>query len=243
MQSIRFTSHPKLVSSSTNVVVRQMSLPSSFSNGFRLAGPPYSTCWSECCAYKRFIQLTDDSDEVLKLHGKSYSDFKLSGQEWSKLELMRDILQEPANAQQSFLATCQPTVWCTIPILEFLQETWENMAQALKFNGVANAILLGLKNICKWYHKTDDTDMYFVCLTLDPNYKLAYTKDKWDTQYFEDGMAHLENLCAQQIRRGISSINGVEPKRKAISDFVRELQILIKKISTSKKKFRVDQLQ
>ncbi|KAG2345437.1 hypothetical protein BDR05DRAFT_946935 [Suillus weaverae] len=87
-QSIRFTSHPKLVSSSTNVVVRQMSLPLSFSSGFGLTGPPYSTCWSECCTYERFIQLTDDSDEVPKLHSKSYSDFKLSGQEWLKLELM-----------------------------------------------------------------------------------------------------------------------------------------------------------
>ncbi|KAG2336033.1 hypothetical protein BDR05DRAFT_897307, partial [Suillus weaverae] len=108
----------------------------------------------------RFIQLADDSDEVPKLHGKSYSDFKLSGQEWSKLKLMQDVLQ---------------------------------------FNGVANAILLGLENICKWYCKTDDTDMYFVCLALDPNYKLAYAKDKWDMQYFEDGMAHLENIVSAYL--------------------------------------------
>ncbi|KAG1875359.1 hypothetical protein C8R48DRAFT_592907, partial [Suillus tomentosus] len=109
----------------------------------------------------RFIQLADDSDEVPKLHGKSYSDFKLSGHEWSKLELMRDILQ---------------------------------------FNGVANAIHLGLENIHKWYHKTDDTDMYFVYyIALNPNYKLAYGKDKWDTQYFEDGMAHLENLVSAYL--------------------------------------------
>lgn len=91
------------------------------------------------------------------------------------------------------------------------------MAQASKFNGVANTIHLGLENICKWYRKTDDMDMYFVCLgeffllnssaastdsnyiALDPNYKLAYTKDKWDTQYFEDGIAHLENLVSAYL--------------------------------------------
>ncbi|KAG1747879.1 uncharacterized protein EDB91DRAFT_1263073 [Suillus paluster] len=56
----------------------------------------------------RFIQLADDSDEVQNLQGKSYGAFKLSAEEWKKLELMHDMLQEPANAQQSFSATRDP---------------------------------------------------------------------------------------------------------------------------------------
>ena len=57
-----------------------------------------------------------------------------------------------------------PTIWRTIPVLEFLQETWENMANTPKFQELKVAIHGGLENIYKWYHKTDDTDMYFICL-------------------------------------------------------------------------------
>ena len=72
--------------------------------------------------------------------------------------------QEPASAQQSFSNSHAPTVWRTIPILEFLQKTWENMANTPKFYELADAIHGGLENIRKWYHKTNDTDVYFVCL-------------------------------------------------------------------------------
>jgi len=46
-----------------------------------------------CQGVNRFIQLANDSDEVPKLQGKSYAGFKLSSQEWAKMELMRDVLQ------------------------------------------------------------------------------------------------------------------------------------------------------
>lgn len=71
----------------------------------------------------RFVQLAYDSDEVPNLRGKSYATFKISPQEWGKMELMREVLQEPANAQQTFSATREPTVWRTIPVFEYLQET------------------------------------------------------------------------------------------------------------------------
>ncbi|KAG2747615.1 hypothetical protein P692DRAFT_20736237, partial [Suillus brevipes Sb2] len=104
----------------------------------------------------RFIQLTDDSDEVPKLKGKSYADFRLSAQEWMELDLMREVLQEPADAQQTIEA--------------------------------------GVSNLSKWYDKTDDTDVYFICLALDPNYKVAYAKDKWAHCFFETGMRSLERV-------------------------------------------------
>jgi hypothetical protein len=133
----------------------------------------------------RFIQLADDSDEVPNLQGKSYGAFKLSAEEWKKLELMHDVLQvcasvqsslkccinllynqEPANAQQSFSATREPTVWRAIPVLEYLQQTWQNMAGSSKFDDFSSAINSGLDNIRKWYHKIDETDVYFVCLGM-----------------------------------------------------------------------------
>lgn len=130
----------------------------------------------------RFIQLADDSDEVPNLQGKSYGTFKLSAEEWKNLELMHDVLQvrasslmslifinllhyqEPANAQQSFSATREPTVWRAIPVLEFLQQTWQNMAGSSKFADFATAIDCGIDNLRKWYHKIDETDVYFICL-------------------------------------------------------------------------------
>jgi hypothetical protein len=41
----------------------------------------------------RFTQLADDSEDVPALEGKFYSNFKLTPQDWTKMELMRDILQ------------------------------------------------------------------------------------------------------------------------------------------------------
>jgi hypothetical protein len=72
--------------------------------------------------------------------------------------------QEPANAQQTFSSSRDLTVWCTIPVLEFMQEAWENMAKHEKFDEVSGAIEVGLENLRKWYRKVDDTNAYFICL-------------------------------------------------------------------------------
>ncbi|KAG1812884.1 uncharacterized protein BJ212DRAFT_1207387, partial [Suillus subaureus] len=101
----------------------------------------------------RFIQLADDSDEVLNLQGKSYGAFKLSAEEWKKLELMHNVLQ---------------------------------------FADFSTSIDSGINNLCKWYHKIDETNVYFICLMLDPNYKIAYVKSKWEPCDFDKGMRCLQ---------------------------------------------------
>ena len=127
-----------------------------------IALSPY--CYDCLQAVNRFIQLADISDDVPDLQKKKYMDFRLSKSEWEKMKLMHEVLQEPANAQQSFSASKYPTVWCTIPVLEFLQESWENMANHPKFNEIELAIRAGLKNLAKWYRKADDTNIYFISL-------------------------------------------------------------------------------
>jgi hypothetical protein len=72
--------------------------------------------------------------------------------------------QEPANAQQSFSASKDPTVWHAIPVLEFLQELWENMANHPKFYDIEESIRVGLQNLQKWYRRIDDMNVYFICL-------------------------------------------------------------------------------
>jgi hypothetical protein len=49
--------------------------------------------------------------------------------------------------QQAFSATLEPTVWRTIPILEFLQEQWGDMAALPKFADLLPSISAGLNNL------------------------------------------------------------------------------------------------
>ena len=51
-----------------------------------------------------------------------------------------------------------------IPVLEFLQQRWESIANTPTFYELTDAIHGGLENIRKWYHKIDDTNVYFICL-------------------------------------------------------------------------------
>ncbi|KAG1792926.1 ribonuclease H-like domain-containing protein [Suillus plorans] len=140
----------------------------------------------------RFVRLADDSDDVPNLRKKQYADFKLSQSDWVQLSLLREVLQEPANATQSFSSAKNPTVWRAIPVLEFLQQSWQNMADDEKFSSIADALQAGLENLGKWSRKTDETDMYFICLALDPNYKLEYARAQWDADAFDEGKKKLE---------------------------------------------------
>ncbi|KAJ6631849.1 hypothetical protein B0H10DRAFT_1937605 [Mycena sp. CBHHK59/15] len=145
-------------------------------------------------AVNRFVLLDDDSTEVPNLVKKSYSNFRLSTRDWEQLIKMREVLQEPANIQQSFSSSRHPTVWRTLPLLEALAETWRNMAATEKFVDMQDSINASLDNLEKWYGKTDDTDVYFICLMLDPNIKTAYAEESWNSVAFEEGMAKLEAM-------------------------------------------------
>ncbi|KAJ7445617.1 hypothetical protein FB451DRAFT_1189033 [Mycena latifolia] len=73
--------------------------------------------------------------KVPDLDGKCYMDFKLGKSDWLKIQKMHEVLQ-----------------------------CWIDMAALPKFADMAPSIEAGLENIAKWYRKTDDTDVYFICL-------------------------------------------------------------------------------
>ena len=116
------------------------------------------------------------------LKGKLYSDLRLQKQDWVMMELMHKVLQvctpshhdilsklliqEPATAKRTFSSAREPTIWCTIPVLEFLLQSWENMAELPKFLEIKHAIRKGLVNINKWSRKVNDTDAFFICLSM-----------------------------------------------------------------------------
>ena len=53
--------------------------------------------------------------------------------------------KEPASAQQTFSSSKEPSTFHTIPVLEFLKETWTNMADLPKFSEVKDALHKGLE--------------------------------------------------------------------------------------------------
>jgi hypothetical protein len=67
--------------------------------------------------------------------------------------------------QQMFSSERTPTVWRIIPSLEFLIKRWESMIDQPRFRDVKEAIVDGVQNLKKWYHKVDQTSAaYFICL-------------------------------------------------------------------------------
>ena len=65
---------------------------------------------------------------------------------------------------QTFLSSHDPTVWRTISVLEYLQQTWEAMDINSEFSEISPAIKSGIDSLDKWYHKIDATHAYFICL-------------------------------------------------------------------------------
>ncbi|KAG6912234.1 hypothetical protein DXG01_016106, partial [Tephrocybe rancida] len=76
-------------------------------------------------------------------------------------------------------------------IKEVLQD---NFARLAKFEKIAHAIQKGLEKIQKWYNKTDDSNMYFICLGLEPSIKLEYCKAKWDNDDYDKGLASFKKV-------------------------------------------------
>ncbi|KAG2034611.1 ribonuclease H-like domain-containing protein [Suillus americanus] len=145
-------------------------------------------------AVNRFTNLADESKEVPNLRKKSYNDFKLDRNDWKHLVLIHQVLKEPATAQQSFSSAKHPTASQTIPTLECLADWWQEMANNDQYAPITDAIKQGLRNINKYYKKASDSNVYFICLVLDPNYKLAYVKDRWDTRDIANRRAHLKDV-------------------------------------------------
>jgi hypothetical protein len=71
------------------------------------------------------------------------------------------------------------------------------MAAHPKFSEISDAINAGINNLNKWYRKIDDTDVYFICLALDPKWKLAYAHTKWETSHYEEGVKQLESVVGK----------------------------------------------
>ena len=61
-----------------------------------------------------------------------------------------------------------PTCHKVFPPLEQLQSEWETLRDDDKYIPVKHALDAGLKNMAKWYWKTDDTSIYFISHGIVP---------------------------------------------------------------------------
>jgi hypothetical protein len=92
-----------------------------------------------------------------------------------------------------------------------LQTQWEEFLKDLQYAPVHDALTAGLKNMQKWYRKTDDTSIYFIShgkdsaiiltkqlilfvLVLDPTRKLSYVKVAWEAEWVNRNMDRLRKI-------------------------------------------------
>jgi hypothetical protein len=59
-----------------------------------------------------------------------------------------------------------PAVYRALPTLEYLQNAWEMFLSLKRFKPVKEGLLKGLENLRKCFNKTDDSKVYFVCLSM-----------------------------------------------------------------------------
>ena len=125
-------------------------------------------CLTSYQAINQFVLLADASEAVPTLtKQRCYADFHLTPRDWDRLGHIRDALQEPYNAQQTFSSKRAPTVWRIIPSFEFLIKRWETMAKKLEYHSLKDALEEGTKSLRKWYGRVESTSpAYFICLGM-----------------------------------------------------------------------------
>ncbi|KAJ7856387.1 hypothetical protein B0H14DRAFT_3136081 [Mycena olivaceomarginata] len=88
------------------------------------------------------------------------------------LDRALQLRKEPADVTQSFSSERTPTIWCIIPMLEFLIEQWETMATQPRFAEIEDVL----------------------SEVLDPNIKDCYFQERWSDEQFKKGMEGLDRV-------------------------------------------------
>jgi hypothetical protein len=110
-----------------------------------------------------FCTLADDNASIPPLaRGKAWLDYKFTRQEWQIIKLAHDCLKVLASTHGDLSAKKMPICHKVFPLLEKLQSTWEWLSTKPEYKPVKHVLKAGLKNMEKWYCKTDDTSIYFI---------------------------------------------------------------------------------
>ncbi|KIL54112.1 hypothetical protein M378DRAFT_182656 [Amanita muscaria Koide BX008] len=146
-------------------------------------------------AIDRFCILADNEDDLPPLsNGKKWLGYKMSHPEWQIIKLAHRSLEILAKAHGELSANKTPTCQKVFPVLERLQSAWEDLLDKHEYEPVHDALAVGLRNMQKWYRKTDDTSIYFISHVLDPTRKLSYIEAAWDPEFVESSMKRLKAI-------------------------------------------------
>ncbi|KAF8622966.1 hypothetical protein AX15_006605, partial [Amanita polypyramis BW_CC] len=146
-------------------------------------------------AFNHFCCLADSNEGLPCLsHGKFWANYCLSSREWEIVRLACDCLKVLRDIHGELPSSTMPTCFKVFLLLEMLQSQWEDFLQDEAYEPVHPALEAGLKNMQKWYCKTDDTSIYFISHMLDPTCKLTYINIAWDDNYIEMNMECLRKI-------------------------------------------------
>ncbi|KAI1795273.1 ribonuclease H-like domain-containing protein, partial [Ganoderma leucocontextum] len=108
-----------------------------------------------------------------------WSVFRLEKEDWDRVKLCVEILEDADKYHQMFSSDKAPTLHRVIPALEALCTKWEKKLADPKYAVFHPALRAGLKKLNKYYAKLDNSDVYILALLLHPYYKLRYIEKKW----------------------------------------------------------------
>ncbi|KIJ38581.1 hypothetical protein M422DRAFT_258691 [Sphaerobolus stellatus SS14] len=113
--------------------------------------------------------------------------YKLTAAGWQKIELLHKILGKVHDRQQLLSAEQYPTLFESIPVIEYLQSQWEQLQD--KYDdilGVHEVIKAGLHKLAIYYLKMEATNAYGNAMILTPYIKMKYL-NKWWTDITPSG--------------------------------------------------------
>ncbi|KAJ6488391.1 hypothetical protein DFH09DRAFT_1291360 [Mycena vulgaris] len=148
-------------------------------------------------------------DEMPPSRNRTYRDFLLTRPEWERLQMIHtkhselvrnsrfiDIRSGAANVTQtSGIRQCGALF---LPF-EYLIKRWETKSTQPRYLEISSALDEGVKSLQKCFHRVDTTsNLYFICLVLDPNVKDRYFHACWEDEQYKKGMKALEKtICVR----------------------------------------------
>nr|VWO96606.1 C2H2-type domain-containing protein [Ganoderma boninense] len=137
-----------------------------------------------------------------------WSAFRLEKEDWDRVGLCVEILEDADKYHQLFSSDKVPTLHRVVPALEALCTKWEKKLDDPKYAVFHPALQAGLDKLNKYYTKLDNSDVYILALLLHPYYKLRYIEKKWG--------GHAEQQ-AEIAAGNFDAINWIEHAREVVN--------------------------
>ncbi|KAF8867525.1 hypothetical protein BD779DRAFT_1464272 [Infundibulicybe gibba] len=128
--------------------------------------------------YKKAVDAIS-GDRTLKLRT-----YELSTEEWGIATQLRDVLKVHATL---YFSRATPNLATVIPAMDHIDRTFTTDALDPAYEpSIRAALVLGKKTLNRYYHLTDDSEVYRIAMVLHPRHKLQYFKDVgWEDDWIK----------------------------------------------------------